>query len=96
MRVFAAVAALAVLIAAAPRHAAPIDSQIALERYELEMSSLKAPKAMIFTAAEDETPLRAPALVTAVVGLALVVITAAFFWPDLFARAPQFSTLLGS
>ncbi|HET9030109.1 MAG TPA: hypothetical protein VFN49_08030 [Candidatus Aquilonibacter sp.] len=29
--------------------AAPIDSQIALERYELEMSSLKQPKAMIFT-----------------------------------------------
>jgi NADH-quinone oxidoreductase subunit N len=53
------------------------------------------PKAMIFQTAEDETPLRAPALVTAVVGLALVAITAAFFWPDLFARAPQFSTLLG-
>jgi NADH-quinone oxidoreductase subunit N len=53
------------------------------------------PKAMIFTAADDERPLRPPALVTAVVGLALVAITAAFFWPDLFARAPQFSTLLG-
>ncbi|MEO8425109.1 MAG: NADH-quinone oxidoreductase subunit N [Actinomycetota bacterium] len=53
------------------------------------------PKAMIFSSAEDESPLRAPALVTAVVGIALVGITAAFFWPDLFARAPQFSTLLG-
>jgi NADH-quinone oxidoreductase subunit N len=53
------------------------------------------PKAMIFESAEDESPLRAPALVTAVVGVALVAITAAFFWPDLFARAPQFSTLLG-
>jgi NADH-quinone oxidoreductase subunit N len=53
------------------------------------------PKQMIFESAEDESPLRAPALVTAVVGLALVGITAAFFWPDLFARAPQFSTLLG-
>ena len=53
------------------------------------------PKAMIFQSAEDERPLRASALVTAVVGLALVAITAAFFWPDLFARAPQFSTLVG-
>ena len=54
------------------------------------------PKAMIFTSAEDESPLRAPVLVTAVVGVALVAITAAFFWPDLFARAPQFSTLVDS
>ena len=54
------------------------------------------PKAMIFTSAEDESPLRPPVLVTAVVGVALVAITAAFFWPDLFARAPQFSTLVGS
>jgi NADH-quinone oxidoreductase subunit N len=54
------------------------------------------PKAMIFSVADDESPLRAPALVTAVVGVALVAITAAFFWPDLFARAPQFSTLLGT
>ena len=53
------------------------------------------PKAMIFQTAEDESPLHAPALVTAVVGLALAAITVAFFWPDLFARAPQFSTLLG-
>ena len=54
------------------------------------------PRAMIFEVAEDQSPLRPPALVTAVVGLALVAITAAFFWPDMFARAPQFSTLLGS
>jgi NADH-quinone oxidoreductase subunit N len=53
------------------------------------------PKAMIFTDAEDRSPLEASPLVTAVVGLALLAITAAFFWPDLFARAPQFSTLLG-
>jgi NADH-quinone oxidoreductase subunit N len=53
------------------------------------------PKAMIFTDAEDRSPLGASPLVTAVVGLALLAITAAFFWPDLFARAPQFSTLLG-
>ncbi len=49
MRVLAFLVALAALIAAAPRSPAPIDSQIALERYELEMSSLKRPKAMIFT-----------------------------------------------
>ena len=51
IRVFSIIALLAVSIAAAPRvpAAAPIDSQIALERYELEMSSLKQPKAMIFT-----------------------------------------------
>jgi NADH-quinone oxidoreductase subunit N len=54
------------------------------------------PRVMIFQIAEDESRLRAPALVTAVVGVTLVAITAAFFWPDLFARAPQFSTLLGS
>ncbi len=48
-RILSLVAVLATLIAAAPRRAAPIDSQIALERYELEMSSLKQPKAMIFT-----------------------------------------------
>jgi NADH-quinone oxidoreductase subunit N len=53
------------------------------------------PKAMIFTDAEDRSPLGASPLVTAVVGLALLAITAAFFWPDLFARAPQFSTLVG-
>jgi NADH-quinone oxidoreductase subunit N len=53
------------------------------------------PKAMLFTDAEDQSPLGASPLVTAVVGLALLAITAAFFWPDLFARAPQFSTLLG-
>ncbi len=49
MRVLSILAVLAVLIAAAPRRPEPIDSQIALERYELEMSSLKRPKAMIFT-----------------------------------------------
>ncbi len=53
------------------------------------------PKAMIFTDAEDRSPLGASPLVTAVVGVALLAITAAFFWPDLFARAPQFSTLVG-
>jgi len=51
IRAFSVLAVLAALIAAAPRvpAPAPIDSQIALERYELEMSSIKQPKAMIFT-----------------------------------------------
>ncbi len=51
MRILSILAVLAALIAAAPRSpaVAPIDSQIALERYELELSSLKQPKAMIFT-----------------------------------------------
>jgi hypothetical protein len=48
-RILSIVAVFAALLAATPRTAAPIDSQIALERYELEMSSIKAPKAMIFT-----------------------------------------------
>ena len=42
-------AMLAVAVMAALIGAAPIDSQIALERYELELASLKVPKAMIFT-----------------------------------------------
>lgn len=46
MRIVALVCALFALVGAT---AAPIDSQIALERYELEMSSLKIPKAMIFS-----------------------------------------------
>ena len=39
--------------------------------------------------------LRPPALVTAVVALASFAVVSAFVWPDWFARAPQFSTLLG-
>lgn len=49
MRMLSFLVVFAALVAATPRAAAPIDSQIALERYELEMSSLKQPKAMIFT-----------------------------------------------
>ncbi len=49
MRALCVVALIAVSIAASPRVVAPIDSQIALERYELEIASLKQPKAMIFT-----------------------------------------------
>ena len=49
IRVFSILAVFAALVAAAPRVGAPIDSQIALERYELEMASLRQPKAIIFT-----------------------------------------------
>jgi len=44
---------------------------------------------------EDTSQLRSPMLVTGVVAIALVAVLAAFVWPDWFARAPQFSTLLG-
>jgi NADH-quinone oxidoreductase subunit N len=53
------------------------------------------PKQMIFEAGEDPSPLRVPWLVTAVVGLAAAGIIALFIYPDLLARAPQFSTLVG-
>ena len=54
------------------------------------------PRAMFFDVGEDERPLRSAALVNVVVAAAMVAIVAAFVWPDAFARAPQFSTLLGS
>lgn len=38
---------------------------------------------------------RSPALVTGVVGLAMVTIVVVGFYPDLFARFPQLSTLVG-
>jgi NADH-quinone oxidoreductase subunit N len=53
------------------------------------------PRQMFFEVGEDTTEMRSPALVTGVVALAVVAVLAAFVWPDLFARAPQFSTLLG-
>jgi len=53
------------------------------------------PRQMFFEEAGDSTPLRSPALVTAVVAIASIAVVAAFVWPDWFARAPQFSTLLG-
>jgi NADH-quinone oxidoreductase subunit N len=52
------------------------------------------PRQMFFEAG-DTTQFRAPMLVTGVVAIALVAVVAAFVWPDWFARAPQFSTLLG-
>jgi NADH:ubiquinone oxidoreductase subunit 2 (subunit N) len=53
------------------------------------------PRQMFFEVGEDTSPYRSPVLVTAVVGLATVAVLAAFVWPDWFARAPQFSTLVG-
>jgi NADH-quinone oxidoreductase subunit N len=53
------------------------------------------PRQMFFEVGEDTTQFRAPVLVTGVVAIALVAVVAAFVWPDWFARAPQFSTLLG-
>ena len=53
------------------------------------------PRAMLFQPGEDRVTERAPALVTAVVGLAMVAVLAIFFYPDILARAPQFSTLVG-
>jgi NADH-quinone oxidoreductase subunit N len=53
------------------------------------------PRQMFFEVGEDPSPYRSPVLVTAVVALASFAVLAAFVWPDLFARAPQFSTLVG-
>jgi NADH-quinone oxidoreductase subunit N len=44
---------------------------------------------------EPVRPLRLPALVTAVVGAAAVTILVVGILPDLFARFPRLSTLLG-
>jgi NADH-quinone oxidoreductase subunit N len=53
------------------------------------------PRQMFFEVGEDSSAYRSPVLVTAVVALASFTVLAAFVWPDLFARAPQFSTLVG-
>ena len=53
------------------------------------------PKQMIFEPATDESPLRSPALVNAVVFLALVAIVAVFVFPNPLARAAEISTLIG-
>ena len=53
------------------------------------------PKQMIFEPAIDESPLRSPALVNAVVFLALVAIVAVFVFPNPLARAAEISTLIG-
>ena len=53
------------------------------------------PKQMVFEPAVDESPLRSPILVNAVVALALVAIVAIFVFPNPIARAADISTLIG-
>ncbi len=54
---------------------------------------LAIPRQMIFEEGE-ERPLSPPALVSAVVAVALVAIVAVFVFPDLLARVPQGATLV--
>ncbi len=53
------------------------------------------PKQMIFEPAGDESPMRSPVLVNAVVALALVAIIAIFVFPNPIAHAADISTLIG-
>ena len=53
------------------------------------------PKQMIFEPAVDDSRMRSPALVNAVVFLALVAIVAVFVFPNPIAHAAQISTLIG-
>jgi NADH-quinone oxidoreductase subunit N len=53
------------------------------------------PKQMVFEPAVDESRLRSPLLVNAVVALALVAIVAIFLFPNPIARAADISTLIG-
>jgi NADH-quinone oxidoreductase subunit N len=56
---------------------------------------LAIPRAMLFTEAEDQPRFSAPVLVTGVVVLTTAVIIAVGIYPDILARAPQLSTLVG-
>jgi len=56
---------------------------------------LAVPRQMFLRPTEDETPLRAPALVTAVVAVATVAIVMIFILPGAFARLADLSTLVG-
>ncbi len=53
------------------------------------------PRQMIFEPARDESRMRSPALVNAVVVLTLVAIVAVFVFPNPLARAAEISTLIG-
>jgi NADH-quinone oxidoreductase subunit N len=53
------------------------------------------PKQMIFEPAVDDSRMRSPALVNAVVFIALVAIVAVFVFPNPIAHAAQISTLIG-
>jgi NADH-quinone oxidoreductase subunit N len=56
---------------------------------------LAVPRQMIFQPAADPTPFRAPALVTAVVGLAVAALVFFFVLPGTFSRLADLSTLVG-
>jgi NADH-quinone oxidoreductase subunit N len=56
---------------------------------------LAVPRQMFLRPAEDETPLRAPALVTAVVAVASVAVVMIFILPGAFAHLADLSTLVG-
>jgi NADH-quinone oxidoreductase subunit N len=53
------------------------------------------PKQMIFEPARDDSRMRSPALVNAVVALTLVAIVTVFVFPNPIARAAEISTLIG-
>jgi NADH:ubiquinone oxidoreductase subunit 2 (subunit N) len=53
------------------------------------------PRQMLFQEADDGSPLRVPALVTAVVAVAMVALIAIFILPNPFARVAELSSLLG-
>ena len=53
------------------------------------------PRQMIFEPARDESRMRSPVLVNAVVVLTLVAIVAVFVFPNPIARAAEISTLIG-
>jgi NADH-quinone oxidoreductase subunit N len=55
---------------------------------------LAVPRQMIFVTGEDETPVRSPVLVTAVVALSAILLVVFFVWPNSFARVADLSTLV--
>jgi NADH-quinone oxidoreductase subunit N len=56
---------------------------------------LAVPRAMIFTEPAVERPVRSPALVSFVTAVAMVAVLAVGVYPELFARFPPLSTLVG-
>jgi NADH-quinone oxidoreductase subunit N len=56
---------------------------------------LALPRAMIFTEPAVERPVRSPALVSFVTATAMVAVLAVGVYPELFARFPPLSTLVG-
>jgi NADH:ubiquinone oxidoreductase subunit 2 (subunit N) len=56
---------------------------------------LAVPRAMIFSDPVLERPVRSPALLSFVAALAMVAILAIGVYPELFAKFPPLSTLVG-